>query len=203
MVMSDHGFASFDRAVDLNSWLSQEGLLVLKGSAGEIDWARTRVYALGLNGLYLNLAGRERQGIVRNGPDSRGLIERVRARLLALRDPSNGRAAIETVIATNVTGPNARVAPDLIVGYARGYRAAWETGVGGLASATFEDNTDAWIADHCINAADVPGVLFTTQKIQPVNPRLKDLPVSVLALFGVAPEPAMGGHSIYDQRQTQ
>jgi predicted AlkP superfamily phosphohydrolase/phosphomutase len=197
MVMSDHGFASFDRAVDLNSWLYHEGLLALKRPPDEIDWTRTRVYALGLNGLYLNLAGRERLGLVQPGEESRALIGRVRAGLLALRDPANGRAAIETVTATNVTGPNARVAPDLIVGYSPGYRAAWETGVGGLASATFTDNTDPWIADHCINAADVPGVLFTTRKIQPVNARIKDLPVSLLDLFGIAPELGMAGHSVY------
>jgi predicted AlkP superfamily phosphohydrolase/phosphomutase len=197
MVMSDHGFASFNRAVDLNSWLYHEGLLALKKPPDQIDWTRTSVYALGLNGLYLNLAGRERQGVVQKGQESRALIERVRAGMLALRDPANGRAAIETVTATNITGPNARVAPDLIVGYSPGYRAAWETAVGGLANATFEDNTDAWIADHCINAADVPGVLFTTRKIQPVNAEIKDLPVSVLALFGIAPEPGMAGHSVY------
>jgi predicted AlkP superfamily phosphohydrolase/phosphomutase len=197
MVMSDHGFASFDRAVDVNNWLNHEGLLTLKKPPADIDWTRTRVYALGLNGVYLNLAGRERLGVVQPGQESRALIERVRAGLLALRDPANGRAPIETVTVTNVAGPNARVAPDLIVGYGPGYRASWETGVGGVADATFEDNTDAWIADHCINAADVPGVLFTTGKIQPVNARIKDLPVSLLDLFGVAPEPKMAGHSVY------
>jgi predicted AlkP superfamily phosphohydrolase/phosphomutase len=197
MVMSDHGFASFDRAVDVNSWLYHEGLLALKKAPNEIDWSRTRAYALGLNGLYLNLVGRERQGVVPPGQESRALIERVQAGLLALRDPANGRAPIETVTATDVSGPNARVAPDLIVGYSPGYRAAWETGVGGLANSTFEDNTDAWIADHCINAGDVPGVLFTTGKIPPVKASLKDLPVSLLALFGIAPEPGMAGHSVY------
>jgi predicted AlkP superfamily phosphohydrolase/phosphomutase len=202
MVMSDHGFASFDRSVDLNRWLHDEQWLALKGS-GEIDWARTRVYALGLNGLYLNLAGRERQGLVQKGRESGALIERVRAALLALRDPANGRAPIETVAATDVTGPNARVAPDLIVGYSPGYRASWLSGAGGISNATFEDNTDAWIADHCINAADVPGVLFTTGKVQLANPGIKDLPVSLLALFGIAPEPWMTGHSIYDRSSRQ
>ncbi len=196
MVMSDHGFASFDRSVDLNRWFYHEGLLALKG-LDEIDWTRTRAYALGLNGLYLNLADREHQGIVQNGQESHALIERIRNGLLALRDPANGHAPIETVVVTDVTGPNARIAPDLIVGYSPGYRASWQSGVGGLSSATFEDNTDAWIADHCINAADVPGVLFTTEKIQAVNPSLKDLSVSLLALFGIAPEPGMTGHSIY------
>ncbi len=197
MVMSDHGFASFDRSVDLNSWLYHEGSLAFKKGPDEIDWTRTRAYALGLNGLYLNLAGRERQGIVQNGQESRALIERVRAGLLALRDPANGRTPIETVVATNVTGPNARIAPDLIVGYSPGYRASWQSAEGGHSSAVFEDNTDAWIADHCINAADVPGVLFTTRRVQPANPSIKDLPVSLLALFNIAPEPGMTGHSIY------
>jgi predicted AlkP superfamily phosphohydrolase/phosphomutase len=197
MVMSDHGFASFDRWVDLNHWLYQEKLLALKNDPPEIDWAGTKAYALGLNGLYLNLAGRERQGTVSNGPQSRALIDRLRNALLALRDPAGGRTPIEAVVATNVTGPNARIAPDLIVGYAPGYRVSWETGAGGFTDATFGDNTDAWIADHCINAADVPGVLFTTRKIKWGDPGLKDLPVSLLALFGIAPEPGMTGHSIY------
>ncbi len=175
MVMSDHGFTSFDRAVDLNHWLQQEGLL------------RTNAYALGLNALYVRGGGAEHQA----------LIERIRAGLLALRDPANGRAPIETVVETQVTGPNADHAPDLIVGYAPGYRVSWQTANGGADEVTFSDNTDTWIADHCINAADVPGVLFTTQKIHPVNPRIKDLPVSLLALFGIAPEPGMNGHSVY------
>ncbi|HEY3825500.1 MAG TPA: alkaline phosphatase family protein, partial [Bryobacteraceae bacterium] len=183
MVMSDHGFASFDRSVDLNRWLYERQLLALKQNSREIDWNQTKVYAMGLNGLYLNLAGRERQGIVRHGPESQSLMERVRSELLSLRDPANGRAPIETVVATHVSGPNARIAPDLIVGYGPGYRGSWESGVGGMAAATFQDNTDAWIADHCINPADVPGVLFTTRKIQPSNPGIKDLPVSLLALF--------------------
>lgn len=196
MVMSDHGFASFDRWVDLNHWLNEERLLALKNDRPEIDWAGTKAYALGLNGVYINVAGRERMGKI-PAPLRSALIDRVRTGLLALRDPANGRAPIETVVATNVTGPNARIAPDLIVGYAPGYRVSWETGAGGFANATFGDNTDAWIADHCINAADVPGVLFTTRKVQPTNPGLKDLPVSLLALFNIAPEPGMTGHSIY------
>ena len=197
MVMSDHGFASFDRWVDLNHWLHEEKLLTLKNESQEIDWERTKAYALGLNGLYVNVVGREHPGRIPDGMLKHALMERISSALLALRDPANGRAPIEKVVATNVTGPNARIAPDLIVGYAPGYRVSWETGAGGLADATFGDNTDAWIADHCINAADVPGVLFTTRKVQPINPRLKDLPVSLLALFDIAPEPGTTGHSIY------
>ncbi|HWF09747.1 MAG TPA: alkaline phosphatase family protein [Bryobacteraceae bacterium] len=197
MVMSDHGFTSFERSVDLNHWLFDAGLLALNKQPEQIDWSRTQAYALGLNGLYLNLAGRELHGIVASGGESRALIDRIRAGLLALRDPANGRAPIETVTATNVSGVNARVAPDLIVGYAAGYRGSWESGVGAVGAAVLSDNSDAWIADHCVNAADVPGVLFTSRKLRTGSPAIADLPVSLLALFGVAPGPGMKGHSIY------
>jgi len=198
MVMSDHGFAAFNRAVNLNTWLYQQGLLALKTPLGagektldDIDWPRTKVYALGLNALYVNLAGRERQGSVPPGPERDALMQRVREQLLALRDPANGAAVVETVTAGVASGP------DWIVGYSRGYRASWQTGTGGLGSTVLEDNDDAWIADHCINAADVPGVLFTTRKIHVPDPALKDLPVSLLALFHLPPGTGMTGRSVY------
>jgi hypothetical protein len=183
MVMSDHGFAAFDRAVNLNTWLRDQGL-------------NTRAYALGLNGLYLNLAGREKGGIVQPGAEAGALLENIRARLLDFRDSKDGRAVVETAVLTQAPG-NEAVAPDIIVGYAPGYRASWRTGLGQAGESEIEDNIDAWIADHCINAADVPGVLFTTRPIRRSDPALQDLPVSILALFGIAPEPAMHGHSIY------
>ena len=197
MVMSDHGFAPFNRAVNLNNWLYEQGLLALKTpGSGEpaledIDWPRTKAYALGLNALYINLAGRERYGIVQPGRERDALIQRIRERLLALRDPVNGAAVVEAVSPTNARSP------DLIVGYSRGYRASWQTGIGGFSKTVLEDNDDAWIADHCINAADVPGVLFTTRKVRLPDPALKDLPVSLLALFGLPPGTEMTGRSVY------
>lgn len=191
MIMSDHGFASFRRAVDLNRWLSEQGFLAMKPGTEDIDWPRTKMYAMGLNALYVNLAGRERFGIVQPGRERDSLIANVRSQLLALRDPIDGSTVVETVGDTNAP------APDLIVGYARGYRASWQTGIGGFAKAILEDNHDPWIADHCINAADVPGVLFTTRKLRVADPALKDLPVSLLALFGLPPGTGMMGRIVY------
>ena len=65
LVISDHGFAAFDRAVNLNTWLYREGFLALDdpSSLGQgemfahVDWSRTQAYGLGLNSLY-----RERRG---------------------------------------------------------------------------------------------------------------------------------------------
>jgi len=213
MVMSDHGFTSFTRAVNLNTWLYQQGFLALKTplhgdepslengdepslenrdepSLEKVDWSRTKAYAMGLNALYINLAGRERRGIVRPGPEQDAVIQQLRQQLLAFRDPANEAVVVETVAPTGT-------APDLIVGYSRGYRASWQTGLGGFSKETLEDNDDPWIADHCINPSDVPGVLFTTRKIHVTDPALKDLPVSLLALFGFPPGTGMTGRSVY------
>ncbi len=203
IIMSDHGFTAFDRAVNLNTWLYERGFLALNGAPGDdaqlgnIDWANTEAYALGLNGLYLNRSGRERHGVVPSGERSRALIATIREQLLAFRDPDNGRQVVETAYETNPRRDNARIAPDLIVGYAPGYRASWQTGLGDTPAAVVRDNDDAWIGDHCINAADVPGVLFTNGKQRALNPGLEDVTVTILRLFGVSPAPGMRGRSIY------
>jgi predicted AlkP superfamily phosphohydrolase/phosphomutase len=210
IVMSDHGFTSFDRAVNLNTWLWKNGYMGLEGVPGgneapvaRVDWARTRAYGIGLQSLYLNLAGREKQGIVTPGAESQAIIRKLREDLLAFRDGS--RPVVESVYAP----PRSDVAPDLIVGYAPGYRVSWHSALaarvlpdaGGLTFAVetgslIEDNKDVWIGDHCINAADVPGVLFSGRKILVEDPQLKDLTVSILQLFGVEPARGMTGRTI-------
>lgn len=197
VILSDHGFATFDRAVNLNSWLARNGYMALeRGPADDeipfsrVDWSRTQAYALGLNGLYLNLAGRDKQGIVPPGAESQALLKKISADLLAFRD--NGKTVVESVFAP----PRSDVAPDLIVGYARGYRVSWQTALGAAPESLAEDNKDAWIADHCINPADVPGVLFSTRKLTAEDPGLKDVTVSILHLFGVSPSPGMSGRNV-------
>jgi len=162
MVMSDHGFAAFDRAVNLNTFLISRGL-------------GTKAYALGLNGLYLR--------------DKRAKAE-VRRQLLALQ-------AIADVTETNPSPENRSIAPDLIIGYRAGYRASWQTALGEAPEGVIEDNHDAWIADHCIDSKEVPAVLFTTRAIRAPAPRLKDLPVSLLGLYGVARPRQMTGRSVF------
>jgi len=166
IVMSDHGFSTFDRAVNLNTWLLEQGLLS-RTPAGAIDWANSEAYALGLNALYLTGADRED----------------VKRRLLAWRDPKNGRTVVEAVAETHPAPENRDVAPDLIVGYSPGYRASWATGLGEAPDVELEDNTDAWIADHCIDAAEVPGVLFATKGFELPHPSLKNLSGAILKSF--------------------
>jgi predicted AlkP superfamily phosphohydrolase/phosphomutase len=199
MVMSDHGFTSFDRAVNLNTWLWEKGFLALTGPPrggdegfSDVDWSKTQAYAMGLNGLYLNIAGRERQGILQTGAQADAVIGKLARELTGFRDPVNGHQVVEVAPATGV-----RMGPDIIVGYGRGYRASWQTALGGAPPAILEDNTDAWIGDHCINAADVPGVLLSNRTLRAERPSLKDVTVTVLGIFGVGAGPGMTGRNVF------
>ena len=198
IVLSDHGFTTFNRAVHLNRWLADHDWLVTHtATASGIDWSHTQAYSLGLNGLYLNLAGREAHGIVHPGPEARHLLDQIRAALLAWRDPANGNPIVDTVTSPDPDYSQANRAPDLIVGYAPGYRASWQTALGDAPNREIEDNTDPWLADHCVDPAHVPGVLFSTLPLHATNPALKDLPVSILRLYHLTPPHAMQGKNLF------
>jgi predicted AlkP superfamily phosphohydrolase/phosphomutase len=198
IVLSDHGFTTFNRAVHLNRWLADHDWLVTHtATAAGIDWSRTQAYAFGLNGLYLNLAGREAHGIVHPGPEARHLLDEIRAALLAWRDPADGNPIVESVTEPNPAPSLANRAPDLIIGYAPGYRASWRTALGDAPNREIKDNTDPWVADHCVNPARVPGVLFTTLPLHAASPALKDLPVSILHLYRLTPPPEMTGKNLF------
>jgi len=150
---------------------------------------------MGLNALYLNLAGREQHGIVAPGAERDRLLQELARRLREFRDPETGQFPIADVQAV---GKSASVfAPDLIVGYAPGYRASWETALGDVPAGLIRINTDAWIGDHCIAAAAVPGVLIGNRRPRVSDPQLKDLTVTILKEFGVAPDAAMSGRPVY------
>jgi predicted AlkP superfamily phosphohydrolase/phosphomutase len=199
IVMSDHGFNSFDRSVNLNTWLWQQGFLALRGPPSgddemfaNVDWSKTQAYALGLNGLYLNIAGREKNGILHSGAESKAVMKKLAEELLQFRDPENGRQVVEVVSPTH-----AELGPDMIVGYARTYRGSWQTALGSAPTSVIEDNTDAWIGDHCINPDGVPGVLLSNRALHAANPGLKDITVTILGLFGASPGTGMTGRSVF------
>lgn len=206
IVMSDHGFAPFDRAVHLNTWLWREGFLALRPGAfrseelfASVDWPRTQAYALGLNALYINLAGRERNGIVTPGAEAERVVARIAGRLRDARDPAGGQPMVETVYEPRKVfrGPALDSAPDLIVGYRPGYRASWQTALGAVPEAAVEDNREAWIGDHCIAAQYVPGVLLGNRRSRIEDPQLADLTVTILNEFGVAAAEGMRGRRLF------
>jgi len=203
-VLSDHGFTSFRRGVNLNSWLHQNGYLALKpDAAGDgayfegVDWTRTRVYALGLGGMYLNIQGREAQGTVAPGAEAEQLRREIIEKLSALREPS-GEIPIRTVYATSdlYRGPYLSAAPDLIVGYNEGYRVSWDCAVGKITEHVLSDNEKAWSGDHCVDPILVPGVLFSNRKVNAPDPGIEDLAPTALQLFGVAVPQWIEGKSL-------
>jgi predicted AlkP superfamily phosphohydrolase/phosphomutase len=206
-VMSDHGFKSFRRGVNLNSWLHQNGYLTLvdgKKESGEwfkdVDWDRTKAYGLGLGGVYLNLKGREARGVVAPGAESGALKAELIRKLAALKDGANGPAAVTNVYDRDAvySGPYKENAPDLIIGYNEGYRASWD-GVTGIVNAVvIDDNAKAWSGDHCIDPALVPGVLFSNLKIKTASPSIMDIAPTVLELFGLTPPAHMDGRGLVD-----
>ena len=171
LILSDHGFSVFKHKVHLNRWLAEQGWLVLKdgaseGSLAEVDWTRTKVYAVGLNSLYLNVSGREGQGTVA-AQDIEPLLAEVQKKLLDWIGP-DGNAVVERARLKHevYTGPYSRLGPDLVVGYAPGYRASSETGLGKVPALTVEPNTGHWGADHCVDADLVPGVIFANRDLR-------------------------------------
>jgi predicted AlkP superfamily phosphohydrolase/phosphomutase len=205
IVMSDHGFGSFRRAFNLNSWLVERGFMTLpeqaRGASAYlegVDWPRTRAYALGLNALYVNLAGREAQGAVRPGAEREALLEEIAAGLLELRD-ADGSAIVETVYRVDEVYPGAdpALAPDLLVGYADGYRASWATAEGRAPPDLVEDNLDRWSGDHCVADRLVPGILVTNRALRVRDPALVDLAPTILAEFGIAAPPRMEGRDLF------
>ncbi len=170
-VISDHGFAPFRRAVHLNRALLDAGLLTLKAgetTSGEgfsnVDWSSTRAYALGLNGLYINQAGREKNGVVKPAEVEATMAE-VELALTRLEDPQTGQKIVRRLFrGSDLFAGNANDdAPDLIIGYDSGFRASWQTTLGGIPDKLVEDNRSKWSGDHCIDPDLVPGVLFLSK----------------------------------------
>jgi predicted AlkP superfamily phosphohydrolase/phosphomutase len=192
MVISDHGFNSFRRGIDLNVWLEQNGYLTLlpdgrdKKYLAGVDWSKTRAFALGLAGIWLNVKGREAQGIV-DPKDAEALRDELTAKLTGLRDEEKNEVAISRAFNAHkiYNGPYAADAPDLIIGYNRGYRVSWEAAIGQPTDRVFHDNEKAWSGDHCIDPKLIPGVMFCNRKITAENPRLMDIGPTVLDMFGV------------------
>jgi len=209
MVISDHGFTNFRRGVNLNSWLRDEGYLVLKDGAStsgdwfeKVDWSKTKAFSLGLTGMFINRKGREKSGIVAEGEEYRTLARELATKLEALVDPETGARAIRKVEIAPACfdGPYRFDAPDLLIGYDGGYRNSWECATGSVTPTVFTDNTKSWSGDHCVDPAIVPGVIFSSRPFLTETPRLIDIPYSVMKLFGQAPPKYMQGAMIFGQK---
>ncbi len=217
IVVSDHGFAAFDWEVNLNTWLLENEYLVLKkdyntdkrfqindmyeaGTLGQqVDWEKTRAYSMGLGGIYLNLKNRDIQGIVESGEIAKKLTEEIQQKLQELKH--NGQNVIQGVYSKEqiYKGPFVSEAPDLVVGFKRGYRVAWQSTLGAVSKSIIEPNKLKWSGDHCsIDPSLIPGILFCNHPLKnKENPHLLDIAPSILDYFNIKIPSNMEGESLW------
>jgi len=189
IVLSDHGFNTFRRTVHLNSWLRENGYLYLKDAQAEsgaellkdVDWSKTRAYAIGFGSVYINQKNRERDGIVNFGRETELLKKEISQKLEQWVDPKYKQKVVSRVYPREEIfwGGSVNDTPDLCVGFNVGYRASWQTAIGGAPKATIEDNEKKWGGDHLFDPALVPGIILTNRKL-PDKPSIYDITPTVL-----------------------
>jgi len=197
LVISDHGFKPFKWGVNLNTWLWQEGYLVLKENSqpgaewfADVDWQKTRAFAFGLAGIFINTKGREKQGIVKPGKEKQALVLELKEKLEAMEDDDRPQKPINrAILATEeLSGPYVKEAPDIFTGFNIGYRVSWNSAIGRITEQVIEPNTKHWSGDHCLDPKLVPGVVFSNWQLQDADPALMDLGPTILDIFGLPKE---------------
>ena len=216
LIVSDHGFHSWRKAVNLDTWLVQNGYMVLKGQqAGDkkladlfgggtfwenVDWTKTRAYAMGIGQIYFNLRGRESQGIVSPGAEAAQLADELSAKLLTMTDPDDGTPIVRAVYKRDdiYKGEYLQNAAELQVGMNDGYRVSWQTTLGGSPAGIVYPNARKWSADHGgYDFAITAGVLISNRPSATAAPRIIDVAPTVLKYFGVTIPGDIDGKPIF------
>lgn len=208
LVMSDHGFSPYYWRFNLNTWLHDNGYIALldESSVSEeplfpnVFWRRTRAYGLGINGLYLNVKGRDKEGVVKPGEEYDALVREISEKLLAYRDPRTGLPVVRTVYPRDATyqGDYLSLAPDIVVGYDRGYRCSDESALGSFSNEVIQPNLGKWTGDHCMASEVVPGIFLSNRPLLVDDPALTDFAATVLSLYGVERPVDMGGRPLVE-----
>lgn len=195
VVCSEHGTTSWRWEVALNQWLVEEGYMTPKhgGGADAVDWSRTRAYAMGLGQIYLNIRGREGQGIV-DPADVPALAREIRAKLLDVRNPfrPDDHPVREVYLLQELyDGPEVHAAAEIQVGFDAGYQVSWQTAfLGGLGREVFEENDLSWSGAHgSTDVSVVEGILLVNRPVPPAPPgrpyQVCDVAATACAFFGL------------------
>jgi len=217
LIVSDHGFHTWRRGFNTNTWLVENGYMVLRNPNEKektynldqlfgqgsffpnVDWSKTRAYAVGLGQIYLNLRGREKEGILDSGPETDKLLEEIRDKLMAFRDPDNGNAVLEHVYLGRDIFHGARIseAPELQLDFQDGYRTSWQTSLGAIPAGIVVANMKKWSGDHCASdPSDTPGIFLSNRRVGSPNPSIQDIAPTVLSLLSVAPSSPLDGRAL-------
>ncbi len=219
MIVSDHGFHSYRQGLNVNTWLVQNGYMHLRGMvAGKpvpdnlfssreffpnVDWSKTRAYAIGTGQVFVNLRGREGQGIVNPGPEYQDLLREIRDKMLQIPFPATGELVFSNIYLKSdiFSGKAADQAPDLQLAFKEGFCTSWETRLGGIPKELFLPNNHKWSGEHAASdVADTEGIFFSSLGTLAVEPRIVDIPVTALELLGVEKTPNMEGTNLFGSR---
>lgn len=162
-----------------------------------VDWNHTVAFGAGFNALYLNVEGREHQGIVPPG-DADALAAEIAEKLEALVDPKLNTEVVKTVYTAEEAYSGTRVpeAPDLVVGYDRLFGCSDDSTLGAVPAEWLRDNVGRWSGNHLMDPKVVPGILISNHPIDGEGYDLTDLTASLLDHFGVAQPAGMIGEPI-------
>lgn len=217
IIVSDHGFHTWRKGFNTNTWLVENGYMTLKNPNAKessynlaelfgqgsffpnVDWSHTRAYALGLGQIYLNLRGREKYGVVAPGAEADQILQEIRTKLLAFRDPDNNEPVIQDVYLGREIFHGARMAsaPDLQLDFHDGYRTSWQTSLGAIPDGIVVANLKKWSGDHCASdPSDTQGIFFSNRRFETPYPSIQDIAPTVLHLMGVAPPDALDGRAL-------
>lgn len=198
IVLSDHGFDTFRRAAHLNSWLRRNGYLELNNPDAEsgaellsdINWSKTKAYAIGFGAIYINQESREARGIVRPGKETELLKAEISTKLKDWRDEKYGKPIVSEVYKREdiFWGKYAENTPDLYVGFNTGYRASWQTALGVVPKDLIEDNLKKWSGDHLFDPKLIPGILFSNKRFTEETASIYDITPTVLKIIGYSDE---------------
>jgi len=169
------------------------------------NWEKTSAYGLGINAIYLNLQGREKHGAVRPGTEADALVDRLVKKLEDEKDPETGERILVRAYRKDeiYRGQCAGAAPDIILGYSRGYRASWGTILGTYEKHVVADNNDKWSGDHCMDVSGLSGVLLANRTITSDRPALIDLAPTILEEYGMKAPPGTEGKVILELKSVE
>jgi predicted AlkP superfamily phosphohydrolase/phosphomutase len=206
LICSDHGFSAWKYSFNMNTWLWENGFLALKGDQdpnlkslddlfveGEfwrnVDWDRTKAYAVGLGAIYINMLGREANGIVPPGDDYEEVRNEIITKMEAYVDPATGLHPINKVYKREemYVDFDPELIPDLRATNNIQYRVSSQTSLGGVPRDMFEIHTDKWSGDHCsLDPQLVKGIFFSNWRAASGRePYIGDLCPTVLDLLEI------------------
>jgi len=192
LIVSDHGFSTFERGVSINTWLVENGFMTLTKELDEeegplfqfVDWSKTKAYSLGFNSIYINLKGREGKGIVENKEQ---IVDEIVSKLETLTDKKTNEKVVNKAYRSKdiYSGNYVDDSPDIIIGFNPGYRMSWQTAIGGFTKEVLNDNLKKWNGDHLIDPKFVPGVLFSNAKFNKSSASQMDVAPTILDSLGI------------------